>query len=161
MMFLKFPLTRRGKFQLAVREAQNLTLNISSKWTSWSHPKTNEEYSISLQISADLTPAEFEACFCLIEATSAEDYKNSKDGWHPKAKRREMKLLDLKYLLVRRDGHLEGFASFMPTNEDDYPVIYCYEIHLSLSLRGCVTTWNHILIIYMSLISIGLAWESF
>jgi hypothetical protein len=65
----------------------------------------------------------------------------------------------MKYLLVKRDEHLEGFVSFMPTYEDDYPVIYCYEIHLSLSLRGCVNARNYIT--YVSLISIGLAWESF
>ena len=47
-----------------------------------------------------------------------------------------MKLLDLKYLLVKRDGKVEGFVSFMPTYEDGYPVIYCYEIHLGEELRG-------------------------
>jgi N-alpha-acetyltransferase 40 len=81
---------------------------------------------------------DFEACFRIIEATSAEDYKKSKDGWRPKAKQKEMRLLDLKYLLVKRDGHVEGFTSFMPTYEDHYPVIYCYEIHLLPGLKGCV-----------------------
>ena len=48
-----------------------------------------------------------------------------------------MKLLDLKYLLVKRDdGKVEGFVSFMPTYEDGYLVIYCYEIHLGEELRG-------------------------
>lgn len=48
-----------------------------------------------------------------------------------------MELLDLKYFLVRNDaGKVEGFCSFMPTYEDDYPVIYCYEIHLSPDLQG-------------------------
>jgi GNAT superfamily N-acetyltransferase len=30
-----------------------------------------------------------------------------------------------------------GFLSFMFTIEADYPVIYCYEIHLLPSMRGC------------------------
>lgn len=48
-----------------------------------------------------------------------------------------MKLVDLKYLLVKNDmDNVEGFMSFMPTYEDDYPVIYCYEIHLSSALQG-------------------------
>jgi len=47
-----------------------------------------------------------------------------------------MKLLDLKYLLVKHNGAIEGFASFMPTYEDGYPVVYCYEIHLAPSLQG-------------------------
>jgi len=50
-----------------------------------------------------------------------------------------MKLLDLKYLLVKNDaGEVDGFCSFMPTYEDDIAVIYCYEIHLSDSLQGFV-----------------------
>ena len=50
-----------------------------------------------------------------------------------------MKLLDLKYFLVKgEDGKVEGFLSFMPTYEDEYPVIYCYEVHLSSLLQGYV-----------------------
>jgi hypothetical protein len=74
----------------------------------------------------------------LIELTSVEDYKRSKDGWKPKAKRREMRLLDLKYLLVKKDDQVQGFCSFMPTVEDEHYVVYCYEIHLAPSLQGHV-----------------------
>lgn len=49
-----------------------------------------------------------------------------------------MKLLDLKYLIVKRDRDVEGFVSIMPTYEDDYPVIYIYEIHLDSSLQGYI-----------------------
>jgi hypothetical protein len=51
-----------------------------------------------------------------------------------------MKLLDLKYFLIKRNNQVQGFVSFMPTYEDDYPVIYCYEIHLSPTLQGYVHT---------------------
>lgn len=49
-----------------------------------------------------------------------------------------MRLLDLKYLLVRAgaDAHIAGFASFMPTVEDGVQVLYVYEIHLAPALRG-------------------------
>ena len=48
-----------------------------------------------------------------------------------------MKLLDLKYILIKSDqGVVEGFLSLMPTYEDGFPVIYCYEIHLSTILQG-------------------------
>lgn len=47
-----------------------------------------------------------------------------------------MKLLDIKYVLVKLDDKVEGFVSFMPTDEDGYPVVYCYEIHLSPTLQG-------------------------
>lgn len=89
-----------------------------------------------MQTASVLSSSDFTACFNLIESTSSEDYRKSKEGWKPKAKKREMKLLDLKYLLVKRDTTVEGFMSFMPTYEDDFPVVYCYEIHLREELRG-------------------------
>lgn len=105
-------------------------------WKSWTHPKTGEVYEVTLCKSTALSEQDFEACFRLIELTSAEDYRRSKDGWKPKAKKKEMRLLDLKYLLAKHNNEVEGFLSFMPTYEDDYPVIYCYEIHLSPKLQG-------------------------
>ena len=95
-----------------------------------------KEYNITLQKSASLSADELDACFRLIELSSLEDYKRSKGGWKPNAKRKEMRLLDLKYLLVKRGDQIEGFCSFMPTIEDEYFVIYCYEIHLAPSLQG-------------------------
>lgn len=105
-------------------------------WNSFQHPKTGEVYKVTLSRSTDLSDGDFESCFRLIEITSSEDYKRSKNGWKPRAKKKEMRLLDLKYFLVKRNGEVEGFLSFMPTYEDDYPVVYCYEIHLSPKLQG-------------------------
>ena len=106
-------------------------------------------------------------------------YKRSTVGWKPVAKRREMRLEEMRYLVVKwvpqtgqgcgnpndnieeseggkrtggsSDASLHsvdggnasevevvvGFLSFMLTIEDDYPVIYCYEIHLQSHTRGC------------------------
>jgi len=101
---------------------------------------TNEQFNVTLEGPSTLSQTELDACFHLIETTSAEDYKKSKAGWKPRSKRKEMKLLDLKYLLVKRDNRVEGFLSLMPTYEDDYPVIYCYEVHLSPASE--VWTWD-------------------
>lgn len=49
-----------------------------------------------------------------------------------------MRLLDLKYLLVKHEEEVMGFVSIMPTYEDDYPVLYIYEIHLSPTLQRFV-----------------------
>ncbi|KAI9767105.1 MAG: hypothetical protein M1840_005894 [Geoglossum simile] len=134
-------------------------------------------YPISLHTASTLPPEDFGACFTLIRDTSAEMYKRSTVGWKPVAKRREMRLEEMRYLVVKsalqtkdaagnNDGggqgvekHAEGsldaplrsgdggnasggedvvgFLSFMLTIENDYPVIYCYEIHLQPSKRGC------------------------
>lgn len=55
-----------------------------------------------------------------------------------------MRLLDLKYILVKFNDAVEGFVSFMPTYEDDYPVIYTYEIHLSTALQGWVSRFSNL-----------------
>lgn len=75
--------------------------------------------------------------------TSSADYKASAAGWHAANKRREMRLLDLRYVLLglgKQDvglcGEVYGFCSFMLTWEDGIEVIYCYEIHLDERLRG-------------------------
>jgi N-alpha-acetyltransferase 40 len=86
-----------------------------------------------------LSDADFYACFDLIQLTSSQDYKKATAGWNPREKKKEMKLLDLKYFMVKHGNQVEGFVSFMPTREDGYPVIYCYEIHLSATLRGYAT----------------------
>ena len=91
-----------------------------------------------VETAATMNKDDLNACFNLVKTTSSEDYKKSKGGWKPKSKMKEMKLLDLKYILVKEYEKKEviGFLSFMPTYEDDYPVIYCYEIHLEDQYRG-------------------------
>lgn len=109
--------------------------------TPLTNAKTNTTYTISLETSSTIAPADFESCFRLIESTSASAYAASSIGWSPVKKRKEMRLPDLRYLLVRavdgRVGEVEGFLSFMLTYEDGREVVYCYEIHLSPTLRGC------------------------
>ena len=110
-------------------------------------------YTIEFNYAGDLSQADFTACFRLVELTSSTAYKSSSRGWKPKAKRREMKEKDMRYLLVKQKDSLEnvyvedastessipsdveGFLSFMITEEDDYEVLYIYEIHLGSHLR--------------------------
>ncbi|OMP81679.1 putative N-acetyltransferase [Diplodia seriata] len=120
------------------------------------------DYDISLKPVADLDDDELMACFRLIETTSAADYRNSPRGWHPKSKQREMREDHMQYLLVRKPSRVDSahadapardavptkskdeklanqiiaFLAFMFTIEDDYPVIYIYEIHLAEGHRG-------------------------
>lgn len=96
-----------------------------------------------------------------MEQTSGHDYRQSSLRWHPAAKRREMRSQELRYILINAaaasddggdaaegSGHdgprqpqqqqrqIQGFASFMPTYEAGWPVVYCYEIHLGAELKG-------------------------
>lgn len=95
-------------------------------------------YRISVESTGTISKGHLDSCFELLTTTSKANYKTSSLGWHPKAKRKEMKLPDLRYLLVRLDSAdvILGFASFMLTYEDGREVIYMYEIHLSEALRG-------------------------
>ena len=79
------------------------------------------------------------ACLDLIENTSAANYKTSSMGWSRARKSKEMRLPDLRYVLLMRplSEEIVGFMSFMLTFEDGFEVIYLYEIHLDPSLQGC------------------------
>lgn len=101
--------------------------------------------------AATLTTSQLNLCLDLVEHTSANDYKNSETGWSRSKKRREMKLPDLRYLLLLEASPataaaaggpedaltgLAGFISFMITYEDGHEVIYIYEIHFHPRYQG-------------------------
>jgi len=111
--------------------------------------KTGIHFEISL-LSAEALRRDrkdvLEACFHLIEESSADDYKASEIKWSPTSKRKEMVLPDMKYLVIHQRAGAEertgtgpgvcAFVSFMVTYEDGYEVIYVYEIHLEQRLRS-------------------------
>ncbi|KIW94596.1 uncharacterized protein Z519_04572 [Cladophialophora bantiana CBS 173.52] len=92
----------------------------------------------SLQADAANVPSGWlEACLKLIEETSAQDYQNSEIKWSTSKKRKEMKLPDMKYIILfHGTSHLVGFISFMITYEDGYEVLYVYEIHFTPEWQG-------------------------
>ncbi|EPS30643.1 hypothetical protein PDE_05595 [Penicillium oxalicum 114-2] len=115
--------------------------------------------------TATLSKEDLEACLDLVESTSREDYSASSTGWSRSKKRREMRLPEMKYLILRRRPELPGSSSLQPsressnevqvvkegtrdkrrilgflscmvTYEDGKKVMYCYEIHLAAEARG-------------------------
>ena len=106
---------------------------------AFKHARYAKTYTITLESSPTISQPDLDACFALIASTSASAYANSSIGWFPSRKRKEMRLPDLRYLLVKESAtiSLEGFLSFMLTYEDGHEVIYCYEIHLATHLQGC------------------------
>ncbi|OJJ44605.1 hypothetical protein ASPZODRAFT_27259 [Penicilliopsis zonata CBS 506.65] len=111
-----------------------------------------EDYRTEIYTSETLPGEIFEKCFRLIESTSSKTYLDSSIGWSPLKKRKEMKLPDMRYIILQphsqdtsslTDGLSEkdndcdfGFLSFMVTYEDGQDVLYCYEIHLSPAAQG-------------------------
>lgn len=79
-----------------------------------------------------------EECLKLIEQTSAQDYQSSEMKWSSSKKRREMKLPDMKYIILTEmdTSQVAGFISFMVTYEDGHEVLYIYEIHFSPEWQG-------------------------
>ncbi|KAJ6104489.1 hypothetical protein N7523_010809 [Penicillium sp. IBT 18751x] len=111
--------------------------------------KTNaSDTPIYAYSAATISTTDLEACLNLIELTSGSAYAASGGGWSRTAKRKEMKLPDMKFLIVRSPSWgpdtdkpdssdaVLGFLSFMVTYEDGKEVVYCYEIHLSENARG-------------------------
>ncbi|CAG8228516.1 unnamed protein product [Penicillium salamii] len=91
--------------------------------------------AVEIYSSATISSTDLEACLDLVEETSSAAYASS-SGWSRTKKRKEMKLPDMKYMIVRGSGRVNGFLSFMVTYEDGKEVVYCYEIHLAGDMRG-------------------------
>ncbi|MCJ1376400.1 hypothetical protein MMC20_007642 [Loxospora ochrophaea] len=112
-----------------------------SSSSAFTHPRDLTKYCITLELSSTITESDLNRCFNIVAETSARDYRESSVGWSPRGKRKEMRLPDLRYLLVKpvsfpQASAVEAFSSFMMTYEDGHEVVYCYEIHVSSHLRG-------------------------
>lgn len=59
-----------------------------------------QEMCLLFRASSQLDRYELDSCFNLIAQTSQADYESSSMGWSPTKKRKEMRLPDLKYLLL-------------------------------------------------------------
>lgn len=131
-------------------EADYKLTNLTAWTGSGNLPKWDGPCAINLKPSSKLSDEELNACFDLVEQTSAEAYRNSSRGWKPQAKKEEMNDPNMKYLIFRGTRREEfkyqqchehdalakrsaptAFLSFMITVEDEYFVLYIYEIHLS------------------------------
>ncbi|KAL3465512.1 acyl-CoA N-acyltransferase [Aspergillus heterothallicus] len=111
-----------------------------------------DTYTLDIYTASTIPAADLDTCFSLIELTSSAAYKVSSMGWSATEKRKEMKLPDMKYLILRRvnsnsnnddhddgsntAGEFAGFLEFMVTYEDGFEVVYCYEIHLTPETQG-------------------------
>jgi N-alpha-acetyltransferase 40 len=124
---------------LSLEDFQARCMPFLSPSTRFEHASSGESYMITLTSAGLISAVDLQHCQNLIASTSAADYAASSLGWRPRKKLREMRLPDMRYLLVRKtpEQRPEAFASFMVTYEDGYEVVYVYEIHVSAALRGC------------------------
>lgn len=136
----------RAEFVSQYMPTEGLQIQPLPRTTDETQQSESITYTIDIQTADTILEPDFEACFALIEQTSANDYTSSSMGWSPIKKRKEMRLPDMRYILLRHKGPptspdgkrmpVLGFASFMTTYEDGKEVLYCYEIHLDPSLQG-------------------------
>lgn len=131
----------------------------ASRTDGYSHDAA--QYHVQIHTADSIPEPDFESCFALIEQTSVADYSASSMGWSPSKKRKEMRLPDMRYMVLRstsdyntpvngtaeeheqedegpkqRTPPVAGFLSFMTTYEDGKEVLYCYEVHVNPSLQG-------------------------
>lgn len=146
------PNSTSSTFTLSTRTPHPTTDNINNDEKEPAPlPSYSYDYSLQVRASTELSAGEFEACFGLVRETSGADYGASSVGWRSGEKKREMRLRDLRYVLLVRAQEREqeqggggensgekvcGFLSFMLTWEDGVEVVYCYEIHLEECVRG-------------------------
>ena len=97
-----------------------------------------QHWNVKFESSSTISSADFDTCFSLIADSSSKAYATSSTGWSPPKKRKEMKLPDLRYLLLspNTESQIKGFLSFMMTYEDGHEVVYCYELHLVPEVHG-------------------------
>lgn len=65
---------------------------------------TTRSTLLDIYSAATIPALDLEACLDLVELTSGEAYAASSGGWSRPKKRKEMRLPDMKYLIVRGEG---------------------------------------------------------
>jgi N-alpha-acetyltransferase 40 len=107
--------------------------------------QTSTSLNLSLQTWTSMPPTLRTACLNLIELTNSTHYQSSEMGWSRAKKLKEMRHPAMKYSLLlpsalaspsHTEEGVQGFLSFMVTEEDGYDVIYCYELHLQPERQG-------------------------
>ncbi|EFE40070.1 GNAT family acetyltransferase Nat4, putative [Trichophyton verrucosum HKI 0517] len=123
--------------------ALDLTIRLPTTSSDDTHGEPGHiSYSLQFYTAASIPEPYMTACYDLIYLTSSAAYKQSASGWSARKKKLEMKLLDMRYmvLVLKKNNETEGtldmptvggFLSFMVTEEDEMQVLYCYEIHLA------------------------------
>ncbi|KAJ6017842.1 hypothetical protein N7451_001221 [Penicillium sp. IBT 35674x] len=84
--------------------------------------------SLDVYSAATISTADLNACLDLVELTSSEDYAASGAGWSRPKKRKEMKLPDMKYLILRdcassADTRQAGVGVGVGTDKADEPKV--------------------------------------
>ncbi|CAI7663227.1 unnamed protein product [Penicillium glandicola] len=78
---------------------------------------------VDIYSAATISTADLEACLDLIEKTSSEAYIASSAGWSRIKKRKEMKLPDMKYLIVRDTSNTTSDSSGQVLREKETDVV--------------------------------------
>ncbi|KAJ5096048.1 hypothetical protein NUU61_005404 [Penicillium alfredii] len=92
---------------LVAAETQQLPADVTKDQTGPVAGQSKQDASpaapLDVYSAASISNTDLEACLDLIELTSGEAYSASSMGWSRTKKRKEMKLPDMKYLIVRED----------------------------------------------------------
>ncbi len=142
---------------LSLPAFEAIHLSPSSPLLNFTPKSSSASYRITLQSPSSISSSDLDACFSLLEQTSAAAYRNASAGWRPTAKKREMRDKDMRFLTVRElipddsmkqsnsngedsttshaTSPIVAFLSFLPTPEPPYVVLYIYELHLIPSVR--------------------------
>ncbi|OJD23708.1 hypothetical protein ACJ73_04940 [Blastomyces percursus] len=81
---------------------RDLSISVPCTTPTITDQERYDTYSIEIHSSSSMPKTDLESCFLLVKLTSSEMYKHSTTGWSPAKKKNEMKLLDMRYMLLVR-----------------------------------------------------------
>ncbi|KLJ12240.1 hypothetical protein EMPG_12697 [Blastomyces silverae] len=81
---------------------RDFSISVPCKTPTITDQERYDTYTIEIHSSSSIPKTDLESCFLLVKLTSSEMYKHSTTGWSPVKKKNEMKLLDMRYMLLVR-----------------------------------------------------------
>ncbi|PGH10341.1 hypothetical protein GX51_00098 [Blastomyces parvus] len=97
---------------------RDFTISVPCKTPTITDQGRYDTYSIEIHSSSSIPKTDLESCFLLVKLTSSEMYKHSTTGWSPVKKKNEMKLLDMRYMLLVRSTTPSSPQPPTPTESD-------------------------------------------
>ncbi|KAF9650498.1 hypothetical protein BDM02DRAFT_3185340 [Thelephora ganbajun] len=94
---------------------------------------------IELGLASSLSVADKDDIWKIFANAMQEMYETSSFCWNPTKKKREMFHKLGRFILVRskKSTKIVAFTSFRFEEEEEYGVVYCYELHVSPAFHRC------------------------
>lgn len=132
-------LTRKEKINqvAAIVESAKKATNLLSSLPEWTTYKKHDlDLKVEYKNISDLLPEETKKVFDLLKTNMETIYENSDWGWQDNSKLEELTQEDARFLIVRDStDNIVGFSHFQFDMENNYPILYCYELQVESAIQ--------------------------